>query len=396
MTFARPARQPRPASRRRGPWLPTLVVLVVVVVAVLILAQVWTEVLWFRQVGFVNVLLTEWGTRVALFVLGFAVMAGAIFACLSYAYRARPVYAPSTPEQQNLDQYREVIEPLRRVVLLAAPAVLGLFAAGASAQQWSTVQLFLHRQTVGTADPQFGFDLGFYLFTLPMLRFIVSFLMAVVVLSAIVSVATHYLYGGLRIGGSSEGPRTTRAARIHLATIGAALMVLIAASLWMDRYSLLIKNGTRFAGATFTDVNAVIPARAILAVAALVVAAAFVVAAVRGNWRLPAIGLGLMVVAAIVVGGIYPAIVQRFQVQPNQQDAEREYIQRNIDATLTAYDLDDVQVTDYNATVTAEPGALRADAETTASIRLLDPQIVSPSFKQLQQIRGFYDFPDSL
>ena len=184
MTFTRPTRQPRPASRSRRPLVVTLVVLAVVVLTVLILAQVWTEVLWFRQLGFTSVLLTEWGTRIALFVLGFAVMGGATFASLSYAYRARPVYAPSTPEQQNLDQYREVIEPLRRLVLIAAPAVLGLFAAGAAAQQWETVQLFLHRQTVGTADPQFGLDLGFYLFTLPMLRFVVSFLMAVTVLSA--------------------------------------------------------------------------------------------------------------------------------------------------------------------------------------------------------------------
>ena len=103
-----------------------------------------------------------------------------------------------------------------------------------------------------------------------------------------------------------------------------------------------------------------------------------------------------MVVAAVAVGGIYPAVVQRFQVQPNQQDAESEFIKRNIDATLDAYDLQDVEKTDYDAEVTAEAGALRADADTTASIRLLDPQIVSPSFKQLEQIRAFYDFPDSL
>ena len=209
--------------------------------------------------------------------------------------------------------------------------------------------------------------------------------------------ATQYLYGGLRVGGPSGGtPRTTRAARVQLTSIAAVLMLLIAASYWLDRYSILMKSGQKFVGASFTDVHAVIPSKAILAGIAIFVAVMFIVTAIRGNWRLPAIGVGLMIVAAIAVGGIYPAVVQRFQVQPNQQDAEAEYIQRNIEATLDAYGLDDVKTTEYDAEVTAEAGALREDADTTASIRLLDPQIVSPSFKQLEQIRAFYDFPDSL
>ncbi|WP_456847538.1 UPF0182 family protein, partial [Cellulomonas sp. P5_C6] len=398
MTFASPPR-PRPARpRRRGALAPTLVVLGVLVVLVLILAQVWTEVLWYRQLGFTNVIATEWGTRAILFVLGFAVMAGAVFWALNFGYRSRPVYAPSTQEQANLDQYREAIEPLRRLVMIVGPAVLGLFAGAAASQQWQTIQLWMHGSSVGKTDPQYGIDLGFYLFTLPGLRFVVSFLMAVTVLAGIGALATQYLYGGLRVGGQRGGaPRTTRAARIQLSIIAAVLMLLIAASYWLDRYSILMntKRDQKFAGASFTDVHAVIPSKAILAGIAIFVALMFILTAIRGNWRLPAIGVGLMIVAAIAVGGIYPAVVQRFQVQPNQQDAEADYIQRNIGATLDAYGLDDVEKSDYDAKVTAEAGALRADADTTASIRLLDPQIVSPSFKQLEQIRAFYDFPDS-
>ncbi|MGN8246472.1 UPF0182 family protein [Cellulomonas soli] len=399
MTFASPPPKPRPVpGRRRSPLGATIAVLVGLVVLVLLLAQVWTEVLWYQQLGFAEVLWTEWGTRAVLFVLGFLIMAGAVAGSLSYAYRSRPVYAPSTQEQANLDQYREAIEPLRRLVMIVGPVVLGLFAGAAASQQWSSIQLALHGSSVGQVDPQYGIDLGFYLFTLPTLRFAVSFLMAVTILSGIGALATHYLYGGLRIGGGSATPRTTRAARVHLSVVGALLMVLIAASYWLDRYSILTKAGAKFEGAAFTDVHAVIPAKAILAGIAVFVAVTFIITAIRGNWRLPLIGVGLMVVAAIAVGGIYPAIVQRFQVAPNQQDAEAPYIQRNIDATLDAYDIDpeSVTTTSYDAKVTAEPGALRADAETAASIRLLDPQIVSPSFKQLEQIRAFYNFPDTL
>ncbi|WP_421734530.1 UPF0182 family protein [Cellulomonas sp.] len=399
MTFGSPPppRTSPPRARRRGALAPTLVVLGVLVVLVLLLAQVWTEVLWYRQLGFGGVIATEWGTRAVLFALGFLVMGGAVFWSLNFGYRSRPVYAPSTQEQANLDQYREAIEPLRRLVMIVGPAVLGLFAGAAASQQWQTIQLWMHGGTVGKTDAQYGIDLGFYLFTLPGLRFVVSFLMAVTVLAGIGAVATQYLYGGLRVGGPSGGtPRTTRAARVQLTSIAAVLMLLIAGSYWLDRYSILMKSGQKFVGASFTDVHAVIPSKAILAGIAIFVAVMFIVTAIRGNWRLPAIGVGLMIVAAIAVGGIYPAVVQRFQVQPNQQDAEAEYIQRNIEATLDAYGLDDVKTTEYDAEVTAEAGALREDADTTASIRLLDPQIVSPSFKQLEQIRAFYDFPDSL
>ena len=394
--------RPHPlARRRRGPLVPTIVTIVVLVVGLLVLSQLWTQVLWFDQLGFGSVLWVQWGTRLALFVVGFAVMAGGVAASLQYAYRSRPVYAPSSTEQANLDQYREAIEPLRRLVMIIGPLVLGLFGGGAAGQRWQTVQLFLHRQHVGRSDAQFGVDLGFYMFTLPLLRFIVSFLMTATVLSIIGAVATHYLYGGLRLGGAAKGERTTVQARRHLSVLGAVLMVLVAASYWMDRYSTLTKSTAandrvQFSGAAYTDVHAVIPSKAILAVAALVVAVAFVVNVFVANWRLPAIGVGLMIVSAVVVGGIYPAIVQRFQVQPNQQAKEATYIQRNIDATRQAYGLTNIDVTSYPAVTTATAGQLRQDADTTASIRLLDPQIVAPSFRQLQQIRGFYDFPDTL
>ncbi len=393
---AKPRPAPSPRRRKRGPLIPTLIVVGALIVLLLVLAQAWTEVLWYQQLGYSKVLYVEWGTKAVVGLLGFAVMAGSVFASMAVAYRSRPVYPPSDAEQRNLDQYREAVEPLRKVVMVALPVVLGLFAAGAASGRWADVQLFLHRQTVGTKDPQFGLDLGFYFFTLPLLRFVVSFLLATAILAGLVGLATHYLYGGIRIAGRSEAPRTSRTARIQLAVTGAAILVVLAGSFWLDQYSLLMKNSSKYAGAGFTDVNAVIPGKVILAIAALLVAAVFVVTAVRGNWRLPAIGVAVMVIAAIVVGGIYPAVVQRFQVQPNAQDRESEYIQRNITATRVAYGIDDVEVQPYVPEVTVEPGQLREDTETTASIRLLDPTIVSPSFTNRQQIRGFYSFPDTL
>ncbi len=395
MTFASSPRPTGLRRRRRGALGPTIIVLVVLGVLLIITAQLWTEWLWFDTAGYVDVLRTQWVTRGVLFIAGFLIMAAASYAALSVGYRTRPVYAPSTPEQASLEQYREMVEPLRRLVMLVAPAILGLFAGGAASAQWQTVLLYLNGGEFGTADPQFGMDLSFYMFTLPALRFVVSFLMSVAVIAAIAGLATQYLYGGLRLGG--KGNRTTTpAARVQLGVTAAVVMLLIAANYWLDRYSLLTRPGDLIHGASYSDVNAVLPAKAILAAVAVLVAVLFLIAALRGTWRLPAIGVGLMVLSAIAIGGIYPAIVQRFQVAPNEQEAEAEYIQRNIDATRAAFGLEEVEVTPYNATLVAQEGALRADAETTASIRLLDPAIVAPSFRQLQQNKQYYNFPDLL
>lgn len=402
MSFAAPPRNPAPKPRqgsgRSGPSpLAITVFAVAAVIGVILLAsQFWTEVLWFKQLGFQEVIFTEWGTRAVLFLAAFLIMSAIIYFSLSLAYKNRPIYAPSTPEQATLDQYREAIEPLRKVVMFGGPAVIGLFAGLTAQSQWESIQLWLNRSSFGMTDPEFGLDYSFYVFTLPVMSFLVNFLMTAMVMAAIGAVATHYLYGGVTIGSQGRGGSATKTAQVQLSVLSAIFLVLLGAKYWLDRYALLLKSGEKFDGASYADINAVIPAKGILAGVAIFVALMFVATAVKGNWRLPAIGVGLMIVSAVVVGGIYPAIVQRFQVLPNQQQMEAEYIQRNIDATRTAFGLDDIDTKNYDAKTTAETNALRDYAETTASIRLLDPTIVSPSFRQLQQNRGYYNFASNL
>ncbi|WP_454294013.1 UPF0182 family membrane protein [Salana multivorans] len=380
-------------SPRRSALGPTIIIVAVLVLALFLSAGVVTEWLWFDQLGVSQVLRTQWLSRAVLFLIGFLVLGGLVFLNLQLAFRSRPIYAPSTPEQRNLDRYREAIEPLRKVALIAVPAVLGFFGGVAMNSQWQTMLLWLNGEPFGEVDPQFGLDLSFYTFTLPAVRFLVSFLMAAVFLSAVGALVTHYLYGGVQ---AVPEPGMTRAARIHLGVAAAVFALLLGVSYWLDRYSLLTQQQDRFDGAGYTDIHAVLPGREILAGIAVVVAAMFVVATLRGTWKLPAIAVALMVVAAIVIGGIYPALVQRFQVVPNEQQFEQEYIQRNINATLAAYGLEEVDKIDYSATLDAEQGALREDAESAASIRLMDPTIISPTFRQLQQIRQYYTFPRDL
>ncbi|MEK8225419.1 UPF0182 family protein [Oerskovia sp. M15] len=125
------------------------------VVLLFLLAQFWTEVLWFTQLGFEDVLWTEWGPARRCSSAASSSW-GLVFLSLSLAYRSRPIYAPSTPEQATLDQYREAVEPLRKVVTIAGPALIGFFAGAAASSQWSTVLLAFNSVPFGSKDPSTG------------------------------------------------------------------------------------------------------------------------------------------------------------------------------------------------------------------------------------------------
>jgi uncharacterized membrane protein (UPF0182 family) len=373
----------------------TLGVLGVLVVVVVGISMVWTDVLWFRHLGFSVVYRTEVFTRIGLFVAGALVMGGAVAGSLVLAYRTRPVYTLSSPEQASLERYRTSIEPLRRLVVIGAPALFGLFAGSTASQQWQAFLLWWNRSSFGVKDPQFHLDAGFYVFTLPWLQFLVSFLSTVLLLSGLVALMTHYLYGGIRL--NSGGPRVLPAARLHLGSIIAGFLLLRGLDFWLGAYALITKQSSLITGLTYTDARAVVTARGVLAAISVIVAVLFLIASFYDGWRLvPVYGVALLVISAIVVGQLYPAFVQRFQVTPNAQELETPYIDRNITATRAAYGLTDVEVTKYAARTEAGADALRTDAEAMSGIRLMDPSLISPTFRQLEQNKQYYAFADSL
>ncbi|MDH2445306.1 UPF0182 family protein [Amnibacterium sp. CER49] len=382
-----------PARRRRAALAITLGVVVVLLIGFFLFAGLYTDVLWFTQLGYQTVLFTEWLTIASLFVVGFLGMAVPVFVSIQLAHRLRPVYAKLTAQ---LDRYQQVIEPLRRVVMFGVPAVVGLFAAVSAATRWQPVLLFLHGGATNTQDKQFGIDTGFYLFQLPALHGLAAFVSAVLVVSFLAAVATAYLYGGIRVTGREL--RVSRAARAQIALTFALFLVVQAASLFLDQYTTLYDSSTGdlITGAAYADAHAVIPGRLILAVVALIVAGLFVFTAFAGRWRLPAIGIVLLVVSGVLVGSIFPWAMYNLYVHPNGASLEKTYLQHNIDATKAAYGVGGVQQIPYNATTSAQPGALRSDAETTASIRIIDPNVVSPTFGQFQQFKQYYQFPADL
>jgi uncharacterized membrane protein (UPF0182 family) len=243
-------------------------------------------------------------------------------------------------------------------------------------------------------DPQFNMDISFFAFRLPFWQTIIGWGISTLVLAIIASTVVHYLYGGIRL--QVQEDRTTVAARLQLSVLLGGVVLLKAVAYWFDRYALALKESKIITGLTYTDVNAVLPAKAILAGIALVCALLFFANIVRRSWVLPAAGTALLVISSVLIAGLYPAAIQNFQVKPSESSKEAPFIQRNIESTRAAYGLEDVTVTDYQATLSTSSGQLANDAATIANIRLMDPNVLSPTFRQLQQIRPYYSFPESL
>ncbi|MFE6689554.1 UPF0182 family protein [Streptomyces sp. NPDC057743] len=363
----------------------------------------WTDWLWYRSVHFSSVFTTTLWTKIGLFFAFGIVMAVAVGINIWLAHRLRPPLAAMSMEQQSLDRYRMSIAPFKKWALIAITAVIGLIAGASASGEWRTWLQWVNRVPFGTTDPQFHKDVSFYAFDLPWYRFLLSFGFACAVLSLVAAALTHYLYGGLRL--TSPGSRATAAATGHLSVLLGIFVSLKAVAYWLDRYGLAVKSSglksaDNWTGLRYVDANAYLPAKTILFFIAAICAVLFFATLWRRTWQLPVIGFGLMVLSAVLIGGLYPAIVQKFQVQPNEQAKEAPYIENNIKATRDAYDIQDAEVTPYkgnNKPATKEDSQrLRDAADTTASMRLLDPNVVSPAFQQQQQVRSYYQFPSTL
>jgi uncharacterized protein len=378
----------------------TLGVLAVLGMVFTMFAGFWTDWLWYRSVHYSSVFTTTLWTKIGLFFAFGLLMAVSVGVNIWLAHRLRPPLSAMSMEQQNLDRYRMGIAPYKKWLLLSITALVGLIAGASAAGQWRVWLMWVNGVSFHQKDPQFHLDVSFYAFDLPWYRFLLGFGFAAVILSVIAAALTHYLYGGLRL--TSPGARATGAATGHLSVLLGIFVALKAVAYWLDRYGLAVKSSDfratdNWTGLRFVDANAYYPAKTILFFIAVICALLFFATLWRRTWQLPVIGFGLMVLSAILIGGLYPAIVQKFQVQPNEQAKEAPYVKKNIEATRKAYGIDTAEVSDYAGTSsTKDKTELRDDATGAASYRLMDPNIVSPTFEQLQQVRNYYGFPSNL
>ena len=381
-------------NRNRTPLAITAAILVALGALLASLSGFYIDWLWFKSVDFTSVWSTVISTKIELFLLTGLISSITISLNIYLAYKRRPFYVPTSIELNGVERIRAQIEPVLRWVFLGLFLAITYFAGQSGTLYWKDWLLFKNATPFGEKDAQFGLDISFFAFKLPLYQALISWAISALVLAALASIFVHYMYGGIRTQG--QGDRTTVAARVQLSILFGLIVLMKAVAYWFDRYALALKQNKLITGATYTDVNATLPAKAILTGIAVVCALLFFANIVRKSWLLPAAGTALMVVSSVLIAGIYPGAVQQFQVKPSESSKEAPYIQRNIDATRAAYGLTDVDVQDYNATLTTSTGQLARDAATISNIRLMDPNVLSATFRQLQQIKPYYGFTESL
>jgi uncharacterized membrane protein (UPF0182 family) len=384
---------PLRASRRR---LLLWLILAVAALALIFgaLAGFYIDILWFREIGLSSVFWTRFWARAILAVVFGAVFFIVLYANLLIVRRFRPRYRVFSPEEEIVERYRAAFEPYVRWVIPGIALLFAAFAAAGVASQWESYQLWRASGDIsmGITDPLFGRDAAFYLLSLPFQQFVQGWLFTSLVVIAVVTAAAHYLWGGIRL--RSEGERFTPQVKAHLSVLLGLIVLVHAWGYRLGQFDLLTSERGVVTGASYTDVNAHLPALRFLVVVAILCALLFLINIRFRGWALPALGLGILALTSVVGGAAVPAFVQRFSVGPQELQRERPFIERNIELTRRAYSIDDVEIRQFQAEPTFDQEELDAASTTVDNIRLWNPDIIKRSYLQLQRLRPFYEFED--
>ncbi len=379
-----------------------------------------TDCMWYAQLGFESVIWIQLAAKIGVWALYALLMAAFGYLSAYIAIKKRPgsedgVYVK---EKGNiLDTKKGISSKLAMHVAGVVSLIVGAVFGMQFYNHWVQILLMFNYQSFGIKDPQFGFDNGFYVFALPGLRLFTRAFIVLLAVSLLFSVITNALMGAVRITLPVDGKgifSITKSARRQISAWFMLVIIFWSVLQILDVFAIVNLDGSKITGGSYTDMNAGVPSSIAMAVITLIVGIVITAwllksHALNGNvkigtrfvvavkaWRTPAIAVASLVVCAMVLSFAWPALLQRFKVAPNAQELEATYIQRNIDATKFAYGLNNVKKESYKATSEGKSGALAKEAESTAQIRLLDPQVTSPTFRQLQQSKQYYTFADTL
>ena len=386
--ISRPTRPP--SHRRRRLVIAALIVVVVLITSVRTFALFFTDALWFSSVHLHAVWRSLFEIKAGLmlgFAAGFAVL---LLASLIVAERLAPKGPSVDAEDEFVKRYQEVVGPYARWLRAAVVVFLSLIVGSQALGQWNNWILFRDGVPFGVKDPQFGKDVGYFVFKLPFEIFLVHWALVALFVILVVTVVTHYLNGGIRTQGAR--PRVRPAVKAHISVILGMLALVKAVGYYLARFSLDLSSNGFNQGADYTDIHARIPALELLILVSLAAFALLIYNIRRKGWVLPILGVGLWFLVALTAGAIYPAVVQALKVNPAQNTLERPYIQRNIDATRSSFGLTSVKSVPYPASSTLTAQQLTANADTLANVRLWDPLQTQATFDKLQDIRSYYQF----
>jgi uncharacterized protein len=387
--MAPPARR----SRRRAIVLATVVVLLL---AASSLARFYTDVLWFQEVGLESVLWTSISTQVWVGAVVAVVVAAVVWVNLFVAARAAPVYGGFVAGDRTvvdpMERYREVLTPYLRWLRIAVAVILGILAGIGGSASWRTVLLWINRVPFGERDPQFGRDVAFYVFELPFFRTMLDLVWFALIASLLVTLVAHAFHGSLRPQLGLRG--VTPGALAHVSVLLGLMALVKAVQYYLGTFGLAFSERGVVTGATYTDVNAHLPALRLLAIISVVSAVLFIVNIRVRRLSLPLAAVGIWVLTSFLAGFLWPTAIQSFVVGPQELQREREFIARNIASTREAFGLGDVDSRPYPALSDLSDEAVAASENVFNNVRLWDPATMAQAYEQLQAIRLYYRFPD--
>ena len=352
----------------------------------------YVDWLWFTEVGHTQVFTTSLTYK---FMLG--LVAGLFVAAFLYLNVKIAAFMPSgvrVSETENVIELppTELIDPLLRRLLLPAALFIGLMAAPQAASNWELLPLFLNPAPFSLNDPLFDLDIGFFVFRLPMFSKIYNWLTFVVTFAAIASAAAYLLYRGILYG--PRGLIFSERARKHMLALAALFLAVKAAGYYLDAFEVVYSSRGAAFGASYADVYALLPALRILCFLSLAAAVICVLQMSRPGWRFLIAGVAVLLVAHVIGVQLYPYILQRFRVIPNEVDAERQFIERTIKFTRLAYGLDKIASQEFPAEEQLTAADIKRNDATIKNIRLWDHRPLLASYGQIQEIRTYYKFVD--
>jgi uncharacterized membrane protein (UPF0182 family) len=416
-------------------WLIVGVVLLIILLLSLRgLARFYTDYLWFKDVGFQH----TWSGLLSAKIFPPLIFATIFFVAmlinLTVADRVAPRYRSGGPEDEIIERYRGYVAPYAGRIRVLVSLFFALVMGSGVSSQWQNWILFSHATKFGVKDPQFHKDVGFYVFRLPFEQFAAGWTFAALLVILIVSAVFHYLNGGIRL--QSPFQRVTPQVKVHLSVLLALMSLTKTVQYYLAQFSLTLSHRGTVDGATYTDVHAQLPALRLLMLISVAAAALFIVNIWRRGWVFPIIAVGLWGFISIVVGTIYPAVIQQFTVKPNELTRETPYITRNIAATQAAFNLETCPAPATPASSTGPQGSLAGSTTTTTTlpppaastpastgnctisqqpftyspsvqaadatqyqqsldnVRLYDPPEANQAFQTVQRLYPFYGFQD--
>ncbi len=356
-------------------------------------ARFYTDVLWFEEVGFTSVLWKTLSTQALIGLVVGAVVALLIWFNLWLPSRLVPAYTVLTSDRASpITRYRDEIMGFSRWIRIGIATFAGIVGGFAASGAWRTYLLWANREPFGIRDPQFGRDVGFYVFELPFYSRLLSWVTVVLVFSLIAAAAGHFFYGAISPERGLRG--ITGGALAHLSGLLGLFALGRAGRYYLDRFELNFSPRGQVTGASYTDVHAQLPALMILTAVAVIAGVVFLANVRLRRVVLPVAVVGVWIVVSILAGGMWPWAVQRFSVEPQELQRERPYLARNIAATRAAFGIDDVRDVAFPATTDLTARDIEANEEILQNVRVWDPDVLERAYQQLQAIRLYYQFTD--